>query len=142
MRLFGVKVTGTPLWVSPRVYWDAPRSGLISVGDRCVISHYVKILTHDFSLDRVSESKTGISDYELSYRAPVTIEDRAFIGMGAILMPGVRVGEGAIVGAGAVVTKDVASNTVVAGNPARLVRTTEEYWAGSRGRFSSSRRRR
>ena len=54
---------------------------------------------------------------------PITIEDNAWLGGGAIVLAGVIVGEDAIVGAGAVVTKDVPPNTVVVGNPARVVRS-------------------
>jgi maltose O-acetyltransferase len=51
------------------------------------------------------------------------IEDNAWLGGGAIVLAGVMVGENAIVGAGAVVTKDVPPNTIVLGNPARVVRS-------------------
>lgn len=51
----------------------------------------------------------------------VTIGDRAWIGYRAIILPGVRIGEGAVVGAGAVVTKTVEPYTIVAGNPARVI---------------------
>ncbi len=47
---------------------------------------------------------------------------KAWIGAGATILPGVTVGENAVVGAGSVVTHDVAPNTIVAGNPARLIR--------------------
>jgi acetyltransferase-like isoleucine patch superfamily enzyme len=50
----------------------------------------------------------------------ITIEDGASIGAGAILLPGIRIGRNAMVGAGAVVTRDVAADTLVYGNPARL----------------------
>ncbi len=56
------------------------------------------------------------------YGLPVEICDRAWIGGGAVLCPGVSVGEGATVGAGAVVTRDVPPRVVVAGNPARVIR--------------------
>lgn len=52
---------------------------------------------------------------------PVTIGDRAWIGYGALLLPGVTIGEGAVVAAGAVVMKDVAPYTIVGGNPARPI---------------------
>ena len=55
----------------------------------------------------------------------VTIEDDAWIGAGAVLLPNVRIGEQAIVGAGAVVTKDVPPKTMVAGNPARILRMAD-----------------
>ena len=57
---------------------------------------------------------------------PVTIEDNVWLGGSAILLPGVTVGRNAVVGAGAVVTRDVAANTIVAGNPARLIRVLEQ----------------
>jgi acetyltransferase-like isoleucine patch superfamily enzyme len=52
---------------------------------------------------------------------PVEIGDRAWIGARAIILPGVRIGEGAVVGAGAVVTRDVGPFEIVAGNPARKI---------------------
>lgn len=54
--------------------------------------------------------------------APINVEDHAWIGANAVILPGVRVGEGAIVGAGSVVTQDVPSYTIVAGAPARQIR--------------------
>jgi maltose O-acetyltransferase len=53
---------------------------------------------------------------------PVSIEDGAWVRLGAILVPGVTVGRGAIVAAGAVVLKDVPPNTYVEGNPAAVIR--------------------
>jgi acetyltransferase-like isoleucine patch superfamily enzyme len=53
---------------------------------------------------------------------PVLIKKKAWIGAGATILPGVTVGENAIVGAGSVVTKDVPDNAVVAGNPAKLIK--------------------
>lgn len=54
---------------------------------------------------------------------PVVIEDDVWIGARAILLPGVTIGEGTIVGAGSVVTKSVLPYSIVAGNPARIVRS-------------------
>ena len=54
--------------------------------------------------------------------APIVIEDDVFVGMEALILKGVTVGEGAVVGAGSVVTQDVPPRAVVAGNPAQVVR--------------------
>lgn len=90
---------------------------LITIGENCRITPRVMILTHDASLF----NHTG------RYRvAPVKIGDRVYIGYGAIIMPGVTIGADAIVGAGAVVTRDVPSNTVVVGVPARALCLTSE----------------
>ena len=56
-------------------------------------------------------------------RAPVYIEDDVWIGAGAVILPGVRIGRGAVIGANAVVSRDVEALAVVAGQPAQLVRS-------------------
>lgn len=136
----GVKIAGRPLWISPSTYID--RAGGIYLGDRCVVSHRVSLLTHDFSLDRVAEKKFGISSRELSVKRPIKIGDRVFIGMGAMILPGTSIGEDSIIGSGAVVTRDVEAGQVVAGNPARVIGSVDEYWDKRHTDFSWSNRRR
>ena len=57
-----------------------------------------------------------------TYGRPVVLEDRVWVGINATILPGVRIGYGAIVGANSVVTKDLPPMTVVAGNPARIIK--------------------
>lgn len=71
-----------------------------------------------------NDNALGSGDYKDTMLGP-TIENHAMIGMGASLLPGVVIGEGAVVGAGSVVTKNVASKTLVIGMPARFVRRIE-----------------
>lgn len=139
LAAFGVSVRGLPLWVSPTVFWD--RHGGITIGDRCVISADVYLLTHDFSMDRVAERRLGESQQELVRRAPIEIGDFAFIGMNSMILPGVTVGAGAIIGAGSIVTKDVPADTVVAGNPAVIVCDTDSHWNRNHTKFEWSPRR-
>lgn len=63
----------------------------------------------------------------LDLSAPIVVGENCFIGMGAVILKGVTVGRNSIVGAFAVVTKDVPEGHIVAGNPARVVKTTEAY---------------
>ena len=56
----------------------------------------------------------------------IVIEDNVWLGGGAILLPGVRIGQNAVVGTGAVISRSVPANTVVAGNPARVIREIEQ----------------
>ena len=60
-----------------------------------------------------------------TYGRPIVIEDKVWIGINSTILPGVRIGYGAIVGAGSVVTKDVPAMTIVAGNPARIIKKIE-----------------
>ena len=57
-----------------------------------------------------------------NFTAPITIGNNVWIGAGVIVLAGVTIGDNTVVGAGSVVTKSIASNTVVAGNPAREIR--------------------
>ncbi|HDX8343977.1 TPA: sugar O-acetyltransferase [Aeromonas dhakensis] len=87
----------------------------IRIGAEVMIGPNVQIYTAAHALDadeRIQGVETAL---------PVTIEDRVWIGGGAILLPGVTIGREAIVGAGAVVTKDVPAGARVAGNPARVL---------------------
>jgi acetyltransferase-like isoleucine patch superfamily enzyme len=71
------------------------------------------------------EGKTGIyKDWSVVKSAPITIKDKAWIGFNSIILKGITIGEGAVVGAGSVVTKDVPDYTIVAGNPAIIVKYT------------------
>lgn len=87
----------------------------MAIGDDVLIAAHAVItsLTHD----------PGCYPYSSSLVAkPVIIEDGVWIGSGAIILPGIRIGARSIVGAGAVVTRDVEPGTIVAGNPARVLR--------------------
>jgi len=102
----------------------------IVIGDRTLISHQVNIFdsqTHPLSASKRHEHfrhimtrghPRGISLHE----RPVRIASDVWIGAAAIILSGVTIGQGAIVGAGSVVTHDVPAWTVVAGNPARVIR--------------------
>lgn len=77
------------------------------------------------ALKAMQIGKIGIyKDWSVVKRAPVIIKDKAWIGFNNIILKGVTIGEGAIIGAGSVVTKDVPDYAVVAGNPAKIVKYT------------------
>ena len=102
----------------------------ISVGRRVLLSYNVTVADSDFHphdpaeriLDAIANAPGGDRARRPPLVAkPVVIEDDAEIGIGAIILKGVRVGRGARVGAGAVVARDVPAGALVEGNPARLV---------------------
>jgi acetyltransferase-like isoleucine patch superfamily enzyme len=102
----------------------------ITIGERVVVSYHVTIADSDFHphdpaerrLDAVANAPGGDRSKRPRVESrPVTIEDDAWIGVGAIILKGVRIGRGARVLAGSVVTRDVPAGATVGGNPGRLV---------------------
>lgn len=104
----------------------------IEVGSDVLISWGCTIVDHDSHPlhweDRkndVVEFLHGRKDWSKVKISPVKICDRAWIGFGVTILEGVTIGEGAVIGAASVVTKDVAPYTVVAGSPARIIKTLQ-----------------
>lgn len=111
---------GDHTWIGQGCFMHS--AGGIRIGRAVGIGPNVKILTSE----HVDENLTQPVLFQKLKFAPVVIEDGADIGIGSIILPGITIGEGAIVGAGSVVTKDVLPFTVVAGNPARMLRKRGE----------------
>jgi len=93
--------------------------GPVSLGNHVMMGPDVVILTSNHKSDRLDIPMTEQGGTEPQ---PVVIKDDVWIGTRVIILPGVRIGEGAVVGAGSVVTKNVQPYAVVAGNPAKLIR--------------------
>ena len=92
----------------------------VRIGHHVMIGPVVQIYTAAHLL----EAEARIQGWEVA--EPIVIEDNVWLGGGAILLPGVTIGRNAVVGAGAVVSRSVPANTVVAGNPARVIREIEQ----------------
>lgn len=116
----GVKFSEfTTVFVGENVYFDDMYPELISVGRNVIITEGTKILAHfvDGRCDRTSDAP-----YQF-YKGRVEIGDYVFIGMNVVIAQPVKIGNGALIGANAVVTKDVPENAVMVGVPARQVGT-------------------
>ncbi len=88
----------------------------INIDDYTLVAGNVVLLSHEHVYRDINNS-------ELPLRKPIFIGKRCFIGVAAIILPGVTIGDDCIIGAGAVVSKDVPTGSVVVGNPARVVRS-------------------
>ncbi|NLT53844.1 MAG: sugar O-acetyltransferase [Actinomycetales bacterium] len=89
----------------------------ITIGDDVLIGPNVQLLTPTHPVD----PEPRRAKYEAA--APITIEDNVWLGGGVVVLPGVTIGENTVVGAGAVVVRDLPSGVVAVGNPARVVRS-------------------
>lgn len=97
---------------------------LISIGNHCQITAGVKFITHDGAtwVFRDEEKYKNVIRY-----GRIVIKENCFIGMDAMIMPGVTIGPNAIVGAKALVTKDVPPGTIVGGVPAKVIGNVEDF---------------
>ena len=107
----------------------------IEVGDDVLIAFDAIIMDHNSHSVKFRERQhdvrdwlQGSKDWSTVATAPVKISNKAWVGVRAVVLKGVTIGEGAVVGAGSIVTSDVQPWTIVAGNPARIIRplTDEE----------------
>lgn len=114
-RLRGVEI-GDRTLISFGAWIDTHRKAKVRIGKRCVISNGSKILAHDWAKAKMGQVGT------FDHYTTTTIEDFVFVGMSSIILCGIKVGQGSIVGAGAVVTKDVPPYSLVVGNPARVIK--------------------
>jgi acetyltransferase-like isoleucine patch superfamily enzyme len=94
----------------------------VHLGDRVAVAPYAVFITSSYPESSRLMVHPDVQRRTAKFR-PIRVEQDAWIGAGAIIMPGITIGQCAIVGAGAVVTKDVPSYTVVAGVPGRAVST-------------------
>ena len=111
-----VRVIGKP------TFGSAPY--LVRIGNHVTVSSEVCFITHDGAtwVFRDLSEYRGLRRY-----GAIEIKDNCFIGTRAILMPGITIGPNSVVGAGAVVTRSVPPDTVVAGSPARVISSTDEF---------------
>lgn len=91
----------------------------VSIGNNCMLAPGVHIYTATHPVNPIERNKGP------EFGKPVTIGDNCWIGGGAIINPGVSIGDNVVIASGAVVTKDVPSNVVIGGNPARIIKEIE-----------------
>jgi acetyltransferase-like isoleucine patch superfamily enzyme len=95
----------------------------VTIEDEVFVGHNVSFINDAYPRATTDDGRMqGAADWS---PIPTYVKRRASIGTGAVLLGGITVGEGAVVGAGSVVTRDVPAGSVVAGNPARVLRMVE-----------------
>lgn len=98
---------------------------LIKIGSDVTLSGNVTFVTHDGGVGLFRDKYPGINVY-----GEIFIGNRVFIGVNSIILPGVTIGDNVVIGAGSVVTRDIPSNVVAAGVPARIIKSIDEYKDG------------
>jgi len=107
---------------------DTPFAWLINIGDNVTLASKVYILAHDASTKKqMGYTKIG----------KVKIGDNVFVGAHSIILPNVSIGDNCIIGANSVVSKSVPDNSVIAGNPAKIICTLDEFIKKNKEKFNS-----
>lgn len=97
-------------------------SYLIELGDNVVIGKHTLLITHEGSVTVFHRENPNLDLF-----GKITIGNNTFIGMHCLILPKTKIGNNCIIGAGAVVRGNIPDNSVVVGNPAQIVMTTEQY---------------
>jgi maltose O-acetyltransferase len=114
-RHYGVKIGSDCKIINSHI--DRGHGYLIEIGNNCTLTNCT-VLAHDASTYiHFKKSKVGI----------VKIGDNTFVGFGSIILPDVRIGKNCIIGAGCVVSKDIPDNSIVIGNPCRVISDIESF---------------
>jgi len=92
----------------------------ITIGEQCLFGANVVVADTDFHALKAENRRYNNRPEDIVV-APISIGDNVFLGTGAIVLKGVNIGNNSVIGAGAIVTKDVPANSIVAGNPARVI---------------------
>lgn len=125
-KIIGVTVNGEVRIYGSSYKMFSTEPYLVTLHDNVFISVGAQFICHDGG---VLPFRREFPTLDLA--APITIKSNCFIGAGALIMRGVTIGENCIVAAHAVVTKDVPNGCVVGGNPAKIIKSTEEYLSGA-----------
>lgn len=121
-RLTGIEA-GQNVFIGESVYFiDGFRRGLVKLAHEAVLSPKVVVIAMAVPGDSFLQR-----EYRVTKTAPVSVEEGAWIGAGAVILPGVTIGRGAIIGANAVVTRSVGPLEVWGGSPARFIKRVEDY---------------
>lgn len=121
----GIKIGENVTFYEPNTnYIDYQKGFLIEIGDNVEITRGVIIITHDYSWALFKKNTGEI----IGSRGKVKIGNNVFIGINTIIMKNVTIGNNVVIGANSVVTKDIPDNTVVCGNPAKIIKKYDEFY--------------
>ncbi|MBE6728778.1 MAG: acyltransferase [Ruminococcaceae bacterium] len=132
LKKIGVRFSGdisnTGFIASSAKFDSLAYSHLIELGENTIISAKVLFLVHDYSIGTAIRSVRPVTKGKMPhFLKEIKIGNNCFIGIRSIILPGTTIGDNCIIGAGSVVKGNIPAGSIVAGNPAKIIKTTEEY---------------
>ena len=98
----------------------------ILIGNHVTLANNITIIDHNHGKSDFSDLEIPVLERELFSKGPIVIGDNVWLAEGVIVLGGVKIGKNSIIGAGSVVTHDIPSNCIAAGNPAKIIRYVEK----------------
>lgn len=123
----GMRLSGTPNYVSSKVWFDGTDYSLIELGEGCTISSFVRVLTHDWAPHTVLRGMGSEHESPIGRIEGVVVGSYSFVGTGSVIMPGAQIGRCCIIGAGTVVRGRVPDYSIVVGSPGSIVGDVRDY---------------
>ena len=120
-KYYDIKIGHSCVFTGKRISFGS-EPYLIEIGNNVRITADVKFITHDGGVGILRDKFPDINVF-----GKIKIGNNTFIGVNSIIMPGVNIGDNVVVGAGSVVTKNIPSNSVVVGVPAKVIMSIDEY---------------
>ena len=128
-RKLGINIESPITYICPDVYFDSADYSVITIRSGATISQEVMFLVHDYSVHTAMvnagwEAPVGKTAHCIK---PILVGKDSFIGARVSLLPGTEIGENCIIGAGSVVKGKIPDNSIVIGNPARVIGNTRDW---------------
>ncbi|WP_300382266.1 acyltransferase [Clostridium sp.] len=124
----GIKFNdGLPKYIDPSCYFDGVDYSKIEVGKDTVISREVMLLTHDYSISRGLQAINRLGNRELRVVEGIKIGRNSFVGARVSILPGSKIGDDVIIGAGSVIRGNIPDNSIVIGNPSKIIGDTKAW---------------
>ncbi|MEA3573931.1 acyltransferase [Peribacillus frigoritolerans] len=130
LKKYGMDIEGLPRYIATTAMFDGNDYSIIHLGKGCVVSSEVQLLTHDYSIARglqaIGKNNSDPFRDELFLKG-IHIGANSFVGARSTLLPGTHIGDNVIIGACSVVKGNIPDDSIVVGNPARVIANTKEW---------------
>lgn len=126
IKKIGIVLNGVPEYIHPSVIFDGKAYSQTFLGNHVVISRDVLFLNHDYSLSCALRAMDG-SESKAHWVKNIKVGNNVFIGARCLILPGTNIGNNCIIGGGAVVKGCIPENSIVCGNPAKIIANTIDW---------------
>lgn len=127
LKKIGIDLYGIPRFIHPSVTFDGKGYSKTHIGENVVISRDVLFLNHDYSINCGLRTIGKNKIHEAYWLNDIYIGNNVFIGARVSILPGTKIGDNCIIGTGSIIKGNIPNNSILFGNPAKIVTKTDEW---------------